>query len=151
MLISIASVFYMNYYPYYQKNFPEASYITFLRMRMFTKKFLWSPSGSVFTLVFGWLQIFFLTTHLDGHWFFFAIIQLCIVNIYNAFGWWQKVFYDHSTCELILKLMRITSVSGCTVSYLLAKIALSSSNTPLSFCCSSLSTSAAFWSNCVNT
>ena len=38
----------------------------------------------------------------------FTSIKPCIVNIYIEFGWWRKVFRDHSTCWPMLKLMRIT-------------------------------------------
>ena len=39
-----------------------------------------------------------------------------IINFDIMFGWRQKVLCDHSTCELMLKLMRITSVSEFTAS-----------------------------------
>ena len=35
---------------------------------------------------------------LDGHWRVFTTIQLYFVNIYIAFGWWQKTFGNHSRC-----------------------------------------------------
>ena len=50
--------------------------------------------------------------YLDGHYRFFDNIQLYFVNIYIVYGWLQKVFQDNLLCKLMLKLMRITSVSG---------------------------------------
>ena len=157
----------MYYYPHYQTSFLDASFITFLRMRVFTKKCLWSPSVLVFISVLEWLRkVFhdhlkwldggersFLTIHLkslDGHWRFLPPPNRVL---------WMFASHldgDKRSCVTSPPMKWCRNWCGSQafqdpVSYLLAKIALSSSNTPLSFCCSSLSTSAASWSNCVNT